>query len=86
MSVPGVFTPLAAPAPGAYPPLATREVPFIQRLRSHIAAVVAQVITILTLGRLEVDPTGRHTKDHGRGGVDCAACAPVEEEEQGDQR
>jgi hypothetical protein len=42
---------------------------------------VARVVTILTLGRLEVDPTGTHTKDRGRGGVDCAACAPVDEEE-----
>jgi hypothetical protein len=42
---------------------------------------VATAITIISLGRIKVDPTGTLVKDRGRGGIDCALSAPLEGEE-----
>jgi hypothetical protein len=42
---------------------------FIQRLRGHIAAFLAAIVTVLSLGRIRVDPSGTALADRGRQGV-----------------
>jgi len=43
--------------------------PFIQRLRSWIAGHLAAVVTLLSLGKIKVDPTGTFLSEKGRDGL-----------------
>jgi hypothetical protein len=61
--------------------LRIRRCPFIQRLRARAAGFIALAITILTLGKIKVDPTGTMVQDRGRGGIDSAVSAAPEGEE-----